>query len=153
MEAVLRSRWAGVSKRSLCLYRARKESLHASSSWPLDSDFPNSLFLGSPLPQYSPPPLLRHSVVSCRLELRGRNAVPTRGGPARVAGLSPQHPCLFWQESSENSKLGPSEDHGLDWMRNWLSDFSNPYLGGFNMQLGLQSRGLVDKIHVFSFTF
>ncbi|XP_072870273.1 uncharacterized protein [Chlorocebus sabaeus] len=67
------------------------------------------------------------------------------GGPTRAAGPSRQHPCLLWQESSENSKLGPSKDRGLDWTRNWLSDFSNPHLGGFNMQLGLQSRGRVDK--------
>ena len=93
------------------------------------------------------------AVVSCNLELRGRNAVPTGGGPTRAAGPSRQHPCLLWQESSENSKLGPSKDRGLDWTRNWLSDFSNPHLGGFNMQLGLQSRGRVGKIHVFSFTF
>ncbi|XP_072870032.1 uncharacterized protein, partial [Chlorocebus sabaeus] len=64
-------------------------------------------------------------------------------GPTRAAGPSHQHPCLLWQESSENSKLGPSKDRGLDWTRNWLSDFSNPHLGGFNMQLGLQSRGRV----------
>lgn len=85
MEAVLRSRWAGVSKRSLCLYRARKESLHASSSWPLDSDFPNSLFLGSPLPQYSPPPASEAQCGLLQTRAKRQKCCPDKRG-AREGG-------------------------------------------------------------------
>ncbi|XP_072870412.1 uncharacterized protein [Chlorocebus sabaeus] len=60
--AILRPENPKIAKDPSWIIRARKESHHASSSWPLDSDFPNSLFLGSPLPPHSsPPPFLRHS--------------------------------------------------------------------------------------------
>ena len=57
METVLRSRWVGVSKRLLHLYRARKESLRASSSLGNQSPTAKQLVFGisSPSTQLSAP--------------------------------------------------------------------------------------------------